>query len=115
MPSPAARRLERGDFLTGSYEGKLRRNPGRIQVQLARQGNAWGVPLKITKGVTLEAGSNVAGNRLSDRRLAPRPVAALSRSSSISPGCRPAPTIAIFTTGGAAAATGWASWARGSI
>jgi alpha-amylase len=50
--------LERGDFLTGSYEGKLRRNPGRIQVQLARQGNAWGVPLKITKGVTLEAGSN---------------------------------------------------------
>ena len=50
---------ERGDFLTGSYEGKLRRNPGRIQVQLARQGNAWGVPLKITKGVTLEAGSNV--------------------------------------------------------
>jgi alpha-amylase len=49
---------ERGDFLTGSYEGKLRRNPGRIQVQLARQGNAWGVPLKITKGITLEAGSN---------------------------------------------------------
>ena len=49
---------ERGDFLGLPYEGKLRRNPGRIQVQLARQGNAWGVPLKITKGVTLEAGSN---------------------------------------------------------
>ena len=50
---------ERGDFLSLPYEGKLRRNPGRIQVQLSRQGNAWGVPLKITKGVTLEAGSNV--------------------------------------------------------
>ena len=50
--------MERGDFLTGSYEGKLRRNPGRIQVQLSRQGNAWGVPLKLTKGITLEAGSN---------------------------------------------------------
>jgi alpha-amylase len=36
----------------------LRRNPNRIQVQLSRVGNAWGVPLKITKGVTLEAASS---------------------------------------------------------
>lgn len=51
--------MERGDFVSGVYETKLRRNPGRIQVQLTREGNAWGVPLKITKGVTLEAGSDV--------------------------------------------------------
>ncbi|HWA97343.1 MAG TPA: alpha-amylase/4-alpha-glucanotransferase domain-containing protein, partial [Pirellulales bacterium] len=51
--------LERGDFLLAPYEGKLRRNPDRIQVQMTRQGNAWGIPLKLTKGVTLNAGSNV--------------------------------------------------------
>jgi alpha-amylase len=51
--------MERGDFLSLPYEAKVRRNPQRIQVQMTRQGNAWGVPLKITKGVTLDAGSNV--------------------------------------------------------
>ncbi len=51
--------MERGDFLSLPYEARLRRNPGRIQVLLARQGNAWGVPLKITKGITLESGSSV--------------------------------------------------------
>jgi alpha-amylase len=50
--------LERGDFLGLPFEARLRRNPGRIQVQLARQGNAWGVPIKITKGVTLQSGGN---------------------------------------------------------
>jgi alpha-amylase len=49
--------LERGDFATGIYEAKIRRKPNRIQLQLNKSGNAWGVPLKITKGVTLEAGS----------------------------------------------------------
>ena len=49
---------ERGDFVAGAYEARLRRNPNRIQVQLSRTGNAWGVPLKITKGMTLEAGSS---------------------------------------------------------
>ncbi len=52
------RAQERGDFATGAYEARLRRNPQRIQVQLSRQGNAWGCPLKITKGLTLEAGSS---------------------------------------------------------
>ena len=46
------------DFVEGAYEARLRRNPGRIQVQLVREGSAFGVPLKITKGVTLEAGSS---------------------------------------------------------
>jgi alpha-amylase len=35
----------------------VRRNPDRIQVQLVREGLAMGVPLRITKGVTLEAGA----------------------------------------------------------
>ncbi len=51
--------LERGDFLGLPFEAKLRRNPDRIQVQLTREGNAWGIPLKITKGLTLDAGSDV--------------------------------------------------------
>ena len=55
----AGQATERGDFLVGGYEAKLRRNPHRIQVLLTRDGNAWGVPLKITKGITLETGSGV--------------------------------------------------------
>ncbi len=50
--------MERGDFADGSYETRIRRNPDRIQVQMIRQGNAWGIPLTITKGVTLNAGSD---------------------------------------------------------
>ena len=50
--------MERGDFVWGQYEAKVRRNPDRIQVQLTRQGNAWGIPLKIIKGVTAETGSS---------------------------------------------------------
>ncbi len=52
------RAMERGDFADGQYETKIRRNPDRIQVQLTREGNAWGVPLTITKGITLNAGSD---------------------------------------------------------
>jgi len=55
----AGQAQERGDFLQGGYEAKLRRNPHRIQALLTRDGNAWGVPLRITKGLTIEAGSNV--------------------------------------------------------
>ncbi len=49
---------ERGDFVSLPFEGKLRRNPNRIQVLLTRQGNVYGIPVKITKGVTLDAGSS---------------------------------------------------------
>ena len=49
---------ERGDFVEGAYEAKVRRNPDRIQVQMTRSGRAFGLPLTITKGVTLEAGSS---------------------------------------------------------
>jgi alpha-amylase len=48
---------QRGDFLTGVYEARLRRSHQRVQVQLSRQGNAWGCPLRITKSVTLAAGA----------------------------------------------------------
>ena len=47
-----------GDFAGGNYQARVRRNPDRIQVQLTRQGTACGVPLKITKALTLNAGSS---------------------------------------------------------
>jgi hypothetical protein len=50
--------MERGDFLGGVYEARLRRNPGRAQVRLSRAGNAWGIPLTLSKAVTLQAGSS---------------------------------------------------------
>ena len=49
---------EQGDFLTGVYEARVRRNPDRIQVQLVRDGRVWDQSIKITKGVTLAAGSS---------------------------------------------------------
>ncbi len=49
--------IERGDFAALAYDAKLRRGSGKIQVQMRREGNAWGVPLTITKGITLYAGS----------------------------------------------------------
>ena len=50
--------VQRGDFVEGVYETRLRRNPGRIQVQLSRQGNACGFPVRVSKAVTLNAGSS---------------------------------------------------------
>jgi alpha-amylase/alpha-mannosidase (GH57 family) len=53
-----SRSEERGDFADGEYATRIRRNPDRIQIQMIKQGNAWGIPLTITKGVTLSAGSD---------------------------------------------------------
>ncbi len=47
-----------GDFARGEYEAKIRRNPDRIQVQMIREGNVEGIPIRVTKGITLDAGSN---------------------------------------------------------
>jgi alpha-amylase len=47
-----------GDFINGQYEARIRRNPDRIQVQLLREGVADGSPVRITKGLTLDAGSS---------------------------------------------------------
>jgi len=54
-----AQAAERGDFLGATYEARVRRNPDRIQVLLIREGMAAGVPVRITKGVTLNSGSHV--------------------------------------------------------
>ncbi len=40
------------------YTAKLRRSSDKVQVQLRRDGNAWGVPISITKAVTLAAGED---------------------------------------------------------
>jgi alpha-amylase len=48
---------ELGAFVDGFYESKIRRAPDRVQVQLTRQGRAGQREIRITKGVTLVAGS----------------------------------------------------------
>lgn len=50
---------EQGDFVHGSYEAKLRRSERRVQLQLSREGNVLGRPIRITKGVTLNAAEPV--------------------------------------------------------
>lgn len=49
---------ECGDFVVAPYEARLRRNPDRMQLQLTRGGNVAGRPVRITKGLTLEAGGH---------------------------------------------------------
>jgi len=44
------RRWNAADFLTGTYEARLRRSPDRVQVRLSRSGNAWGIPLHTFQG-----------------------------------------------------------------
>ncbi len=53
-----SRALERGDFADGEYVATIRRNPGRVQILMVREGNAWGIPLTIKKGITLNEGSD---------------------------------------------------------
>ncbi len=50
--------MERGDFVDLPFEAKLRRGSDRVQVQMRRDGNAWGIPITLTKAVTLVAGSD---------------------------------------------------------
>ncbi|MEA1951535.1 MAG: alpha-amylase/4-alpha-glucanotransferase domain-containing protein, partial [Planctomycetota bacterium] len=47
-----------GDFAEADYDARVRRNPGRIQIQLSREGNVQGAEIKITKGLTLDAGNS---------------------------------------------------------
>lgn len=53
----SGRAMERGDFVAQPFEAKLRRAASKVQLQLSRDGNAWGIPIRITKALTLEAGS----------------------------------------------------------
>ncbi len=50
--------LERGDFASGPYEAKVRRGTNRIEVVMKRDGNAWGIPLTVTKSLNMSAGSD---------------------------------------------------------
>jgi alpha-amylase len=47
--------MERGDFVELPYSAKLRRGSDRVQVQMRRDGNAWGIPITITKAIDLTA------------------------------------------------------------
>jgi 4-alpha-glucanotransferase len=49
---------ERGDFVALPFQAKLRRGAGKAQAQLRREGNAWGVPITLTKALTMTAGSD---------------------------------------------------------
>lgn len=50
--------LERGDFVAQPFEAKLRRAASKVQLQLSRDGNAWGIPIRLTKAITVEAGQS---------------------------------------------------------
>ncbi|MDV6031162.1 MAG: DUF1926 domain-containing protein [Phycisphaera sp. RhM] len=50
--------MERGDFVELPFEAKLRRGADRVQVQMRREGNAWGIPIVLTKAVTMVTGSD---------------------------------------------------------
>lgn len=50
--------MERGDFVDLPFEAKIRRASDRVQLQMRRDGNAWGLPITITKAITLVAGSD---------------------------------------------------------
>ncbi|MEM6469779.1 MAG: alpha-amylase/4-alpha-glucanotransferase domain-containing protein [Planctomycetota bacterium] len=50
--------VERGDFVDLPFEAKLRRGADRVQIQMKRDGNAWGVPITLTKAVTMIQGSD---------------------------------------------------------
>lgn len=49
---------ECGDFCLMPYDARIRRNPDRIQVQFTRSGHVEGHAVKLSKAVTLEAGSS---------------------------------------------------------
>ncbi len=53
--------MERGDFVDLPFDAKLRRGSDRVQIQMHRDGNAWGIPISITKAVTMMAGSDRLG------------------------------------------------------
>ena len=49
--------VDHGDFADRVYNARVRRNPNRIQVQMSRTATAFDLPVTVTKGVTVEAGS----------------------------------------------------------
>lgn len=51
----SGRAEEKGDFLRASYEVKLRRSEGRVQVLLSRDGTVAGRSIRLTKGISLNS------------------------------------------------------------
>jgi 4-alpha-glucanotransferase len=49
---------ERGDFVEMPFDAKLRRGGDRVQLQMRRDGNAWGHAITITKAITMVGGSS---------------------------------------------------------
>ncbi len=49
---------ELGDFVSGTYESRLRRNPDRVQAQLSRVGQVAEHRIRVSKAITVEAGSS---------------------------------------------------------
>jgi 4-alpha-glucanotransferase len=58
--------MERGDFVSLPFDAKLRRGTGKVQVQLRREGNAWGSNDHNQRDHTL-CRKPCVGNYLSDR------------------------------------------------
>ncbi len=54
----AGRAHERGDFVELPFEAKIRRGGERVQLQMQREGNAWGHPISITKAITMVGDSS---------------------------------------------------------
>jgi alpha-amylase len=54
----ACRAAERGDFATGVYESRIRRNPDRVQVVMTRLGRVGDHAIRITKSVSLSQDSS---------------------------------------------------------
>jgi alpha-amylase len=52
----AGRAEELGDFVRAPYEARLRRGDNRVQVQLSREGTVQGRAVRLTKGMTINAG-----------------------------------------------------------
>jgi len=48
-----------GDFALGAYEAKLQRKPQRVRLLLSREGDVAGIPIRLTKAISLNAGSSV--------------------------------------------------------
>lgn len=49
---------QHGTFPGAEYEAELRRKPGRFQLFMSSYGTAYGMPIKINKGITFSSGSD---------------------------------------------------------
>lgn len=50
---------QRGDFALGSYEARIQRKEGRVRLLMSRQGRVGDLVFRLTKAVTLNAGSSL--------------------------------------------------------